>query len=286
MDFMDRYLTLVRDYGLEYFKRWYGWYPGEVVSNEVDGESKGRVFVRVPMLQMPDGADTIPNPAYPMFGPFTPGPDKGSYNVPRVGDSVWVSFRNGDPSIPMYAPWGWFGNGEKPTEFESVEDRGWKTHAGHVVRFRDVEGDEAVLIQHKTGGKIEFDVSDKITIETNAGDRIIMDPNGSILIQQRAGTRAELTDSTAEIQASVSAKIKAPTIVLEGGNVELAAPGAVHPAVKGDILMIWLQALYAWVLAHTHPTTGPPPAPTGPPLPVPPVPSPPGTMLSSKTKTA
>ena len=113
---LDRFRAALKDFGLEYFGRWYGWYPGEVAS-VADPNGQGRIKVRVPMLQMDKANDVIPNYAYPMFGPFTPGPDMGSYNVPRVGDSVWVSFRNGNPSNPMYSPWGWFSKGERPARW-------------------------------------------------------------------------------------------------------------------------------------------------------------------------
>lgn len=284
MSIADKIKAMIKDFGIEYFGRWYGWYPGEVVSVD-DPQDQGRIKIRVPMLQLDPRNDTIPNFAYPMFGPFTPGPDKGSYNVPRVGDFVWVTFRNGVTSNPMYSPWGWHSQGQRPTEFESTEDRGWKTHAGHVVRFRDLDGDESILFQHTSGAKIEMDVENKIIIETNAGDIIRMDPSGTILIQHRGGTRAELDATSASIQASQSANIQAATITLQGTNVEIAAPGAIHPIVKGDVLMTWLSALYAWAISHVH-LTGPFPAPpTLPPLPIPPLPPPPASMNSSKAKT-
>jgi hypothetical protein len=282
----DRIKAAIRDFGLEYFGRWYGWYPGVVTSVD-DPDGQGRIKVRVPMLQVDPRSDEIPDYAYPMFGPWTPGPDKGSYNVPRVGDSVWVGFRNGNPSNPMYAPWGWYGQNERPSEFETTEDRGWKTHSGHVVRFRDADGDESILIRHRGGAKVEMISDDHITIETNAGDIIRLDSTGSILFQHRAGTSVELMDSRVDIQASQSVLIQSPAITLQGNRVEIAGPGAIHPLVKGDVLLTWLQALYVWVLGHTHISsssgkpTGPSPASLG----APPPPPPPVIMNSGKSKT-
>lgn len=288
---IDRLKAAIRDFGIEYFGRWYGWYPGEVTSNS-DPQNQGRVKVKVPMIQLDPRNDEIPNFAYPVFGPFTPGQDKGSYNVPRVGDKVWVSFRNGNLSNPLYQPGGFFAKGERPSEFESTEDRGWKTHAGHVVRFRDQDGDESILIQHTTGAKVEMDSENKVVIETNAGDTVVIDPAGSILVRHRAGTRAELKETDVEAQASANAKVQAPNITLQGGNVQLAAPGAIHPVPKGDILMTWLSSFHAWAVAHTHITIGNPLniiplTPAGPTTPaVPPAPPPPVPLiLSTKTKT-
>lgn len=102
---IQQYLNIVKDFGLEYFKKYYGLYCGEVVDN-VDPQRQDRVRVKVPMLGLPSGKDTLPNWAYPIIGPFTAGPDKGSTFLPRIGDMVWVSFRNGNSSLPQYSSGG------------------------------------------------------------------------------------------------------------------------------------------------------------------------------------
>jgi len=276
-------VNAIRQRGLEYFGRWYGWYPGEVVDNE-DPQRQDRVRVRVDALGLPDGQDVLPNWAYPQTGPWTPGPDKGSSNVPRVGDNVWVCFENGNTSTPRYAPSGWYASGEKPAEFETVEDRGWKTHAGHVVRFRDLDGDESILFRHANGGQVELESDNSIVIKTVAGDIIDIDPQGSVLVQHRAGTKVEMQTTSIDIQASVRATIKAARVVAEASQTELSAPGATHPVVKGDLLFGWLQQLHSWAVGHVHLSAAPtmPTSNSQPPgLPLPPPPA----MLSTKTRT-
>jgi len=285
---IQQLIRTLREHGLEYFKRYYGVYAAEVVDN-ADPRRQDRVRVRVPMLGLPSGKDTLPNWAKPiLLGPFTPGKDKGSTFVPRIGDWVNVMFENGNSSLPQYAVGGWYAIGEKPDEFVTEEDRGWKTHSGHVVRFRDQDGVEEILIEHTGGGKIEFAPDNKITIETNLGDVITLDPSGNLLVQHRLGTKLELEDTMATLQASLQATIKAAKVVVEASQVEIAAPGAVHPLLKGDLVLTYLQTLHAWLLLYVagHQHTGV--APGSPTTPFPPPalpPSPPPTMLSVKSKT-
>jgi uncharacterized protein involved in type VI secretion and phage assembly len=282
------FVSTLMERGLEFFKRYYGVYVGQVVDNE-DPQNQDRVRLRVPMLGLPTGKDTLPNWARPVqLGPFTPGNNKGSTFVPRVGDWVNVTFENGNSSTPQYSTGGWYAKGEKPAEFATVEDRGWKTHSGHIVRFRDEGEAEEILIQHTAGGKIEFTVDNTITVETNAGDKVVIDPTGNVLVQHRSGTKMELDDSSATIEAVLLATIRAQQVVLEASQTKLSAKGAVHPVVKGDVILQYLQTLHAWLLlyvaSHQHVTTTPslPTTPFVPPA-LPPVPPP--TMLSVKTKT-
>lgn len=293
----ERFLHKIRIFGLEYFDRFYGSYEAEVTDNE-DPDDQGRIKVKVPAFQI-GGEGEIPNWAYPKGGEFPKGDDQGSYNVPPEGSYVWVEFENGDPSLPIYEM-GWHAQGERPSEFESTDDRGWKTPSGHIVRFRDKDGDEAILIEHKSGGKLEYKSDDIIEMKTKDGDKVEMDPSGSVTVEHRGGskteieqnkvttetstgTKLELKSAAAELSANASIKLKAPTVTIDGSAAINLGQGAASQILKGTEFTSWLSSFFTWVSTHTH-ITGAPGSPTSP-SPAPPPAPPIASFLSTKSKT-
>lgn len=297
---LREFMHKVRTFGMEAFDRYYASYKGEVVRND-DPEGRGRVIVRVPALQL-DSDAPVPQWAMPKGGAFNRNEGRGVVDVPDEGDQVWVEFQEGDPNQPIYTPAGFFAEGDLPDEFEVPNDRGWKTHAGHVVRFRDADGDESILIEHANGGRLEWKADDKIEVVTSGGDTLRMDPSGSVELEHRGGPRYEMTSSkvtaetpsgsrmalkpgTAEIASNAQVTVKSKRVLVAGSaSIELGK-GAISPLVKGDVLSSWLTTFFTWAVGHIHgPHLPPIVGPSLPPL-VPPPPPPVPAMLSVRSRT-
>ena len=89
------------DKGLEYFGLYYGLYRGVVADNE-DPKFQGRLKLRVPQFYR----DTVPD--YWAWGKGQAAGRNGGINwLPEVGDTVWVSFQNGDKRFPVWE-YGWW----------------------------------------------------------------------------------------------------------------------------------------------------------------------------------
>lgn len=295
-DFRE-FVENVRLYGLEFYDRYYGVYKAEVVDND-DPEDRGRVRVRVPMLQV-DGDAAIPNWALPAGGaPINRADGRGTYNVPAEGDQVWVRFQGGDVDVPVYEPGGFHAEDEIPDDFKLPDDRGWKTRGGHYLRFRDADDDRSIRVQHASGTRIDLADGGAAEVRTHKGDRIELDPAGAVAIEHRGGPRVEIDGSTVVAMTADGAKFElgpdgarvesSPKIVLQSKRIVADAAGtlklgesASSPVPKGDVLADWLQKFYQWAAAHTHPT------PQGPTSPSPQTPPPPPgpSMLSKLSKT-
>lgn len=286
----QKFVHKVRTYGLEYVDRFYGTYKAEVVRND-DPDDRGRVLLRVPILQLDNDAP-IPNWALPKGGPFNRGSGRGSVDVPAEGDHVWVEFQNGNPDMPVYTPTGFFADGDMPEEFDTPDDRGWKTRSGHVVRFREKDGEESVLIRHKDEAEMEMDADGKVTVRTKDGDKLELDPSGKVTVEHRGGSKCELSKNkievdsdsgssmtlkpkTAELESDAQVKVKSKRIVLDGSAIIEVGKSATSPIVKGNALASWLSTFHGWAVAHLHGPHAPgsPPVPPVTPPPAPPIPS-------------
>ena len=105
---MDRkFKNAIQEQGLEQTGRFYGLYQGIVMENE-DPEKRGRLKVKIPSVL----ADQV-------FEKWIYG--KSIFNgnticiwaIPSVGSGVWITFINGDPSMPIWEM-GWFSDKEIP----------------------------------------------------------------------------------------------------------------------------------------------------------------------------
>lgn len=278
----SEFLKNLVDYGLEYFELYYGVYRAQVTRNN-DPDEQGRVRVKVPALSMPNDAE-VPHWAYPIATGYPIGEGKGDYKVPDVGDYVFVMFEGGRIYSPLYYPGGWFARGEKPSEFETPEDRGFKTTSGHVFRTRDASGDESLLIRHKGGTQVEVNSKGAVLLETQAGDKLELDTQGDALLRHSSGsqilmdkigatieaknasgTSVTLNGPNATVESAAQVTLKCQRLVLNGAaSVELGG-GAISPLIKGDTFVAWLGTFVAWAAAHVHVPLTPPIAPPPPP---------------------
>jgi Type VI secretion system/phage-baseplate injector OB domain len=87
--------TTLQQYGLEFYKRYYGFYKATVYDNK-DPKNKWRIKISMP--QMYD--EVFDEWALPIGMPF--GFDKQFQFLPQKGDEVWVSFENGDARRPLW----------------------------------------------------------------------------------------------------------------------------------------------------------------------------------------
>jgi hypothetical protein len=212
-------------------ERFYGKYPGTVLSNEAqDGAAhRGELRVQVSGIleENPDGSGQRPIEvvAKPSFLP-------GYFFIPEANAKVWVEFIAGEINCPIWTGV-WYPqdatpqtvDDAAPTEFQKII----RTASGHVVQLDDTDREWKIVVRHKSGSAIEIDKDGKITI-TDTGDDT----------------------------AIVSNKISLGT---QGGAAE--------PLVLGDTLKTKLEdligTLSTHVKSHVHPTgVGPSgPAATG-----------------------
>ena len=248
-------------HGLEYFNKYYGAYRGQVERND-DPKDRGRVQVRVPAV----GHVKVLDVWVDMVS-LSAGEDRGVFWPPEVGDTVWVSFEQGNPSKPEGYWGGWFAKDWLPSELSQSsvtltvdgqsqartvpEKRGFVTRKGHRLIFNDADGEETVeLVWHQS----------------------VSDPDRSLSTDRSVGLTSMLTfnENSITLQHSDGSKI-----VIEDGKIKIDATlveiavGADQAAVRGDELIAWLRT-------HTHGTAWGPST-----TPLQTIPS---TVLSSVTK--
>lgn len=150
----------IKDKGLEYFNRYYATYRGTVHSNE-DPDNLGRLQLKVPNVY---GDEAYEEWAYPK-GVYA-GKDIGSFCLPNDGDTVWVSFENGDSRYPLWE-YGWWLEGSVPAG-ATPEVKVLQTTSGNKIVFDDEDG--LIHIEDSYGNVVELNkngvsvVSDNISL--------------------------------------------------------------------------------------------------------------------------
>ena len=270
----EEILDNITRYGIEFYRVYPGIYRGIVTANN-DPRKQGRIQAHVPTIG--DRASTT------WIKPMAlgAGDNRGIFWPPEVGDPVYVSYAEGQPTRPECYFGGWFGYRDDDTDVpenlgysgDYPDIRGMVTRMGHKLIFSDADGDERVeLIWNKpnasdaaksdrtvtasegsvSGGggtaSIKFtpNGSIEITDNSNPAQTIILDSqSGKIEISDKTGNKVTLSASGAVIDAQVIS----------------LGQGATEPLVKGQQWLIWAAA-------HTHPTSvGPSGPPTTPPTP-------------------
>lgn len=267
-------------YGLEFYKRYYGIYRAEVVATN-DPKARGRVQIYCPEVGHTTTLNVWVDPAF-----HASGTDRGWFWPPEVGDSVWVSFERGDSSKPRVYFGGWHGTDEIPSEIRPTKDqppkkRGVALRTGHRFFFDETAGSETIELTWqaptsqpvdkatapRTGtakstllfdkdGSISLssrDAKSSIKLDATSGSVTIKDPNNNVITMDSSGVKIS-TQGNVTIDGAVSCAINAQMVSL--------CSGADSPAVRGTDLMTWLSS-------HAH---GCAVGPTTPPL-VPPTPN-------------
>jgi hypothetical protein len=272
MSAFDVFYQRLVETGLEFFKKFYGLYRAEVIKTD-DPQSRGRIQIQCPEVGHTTVVNKWVDPSFPAAGL-----NRGWFWPPEVGDSVYVSFERGDPSMPKVYFGGWFGTADVPKEFASDKKeptkRGFALRNGHAFVFVEKSGEESIELtwrkpssapeKKKTAdrgdekayllfdkeGSIKIENKNKTSVELNAKDKKIViteKDNSNIITIDKDGVKIE-TKGKLLVEGAKEATINAKKVNL--------AEGADTPAVRGDDLKQWLSQ-------HTHPTAV---GPSGPPV--------------------
>lgn len=288
MTTVGEFLEKIMLYGLEYFKVYHGVYRG-LVTRVDDPEERSRVQAYVPQVGQAKAPDVWIKPS--MNGS---GLQRGSFWPPEVGDTVYVSFANGDPSRPEFYLGGWYGyqnnTSDAPSEFAYVNGipvaRGFVTRMGHSLVFSDEDGNERIELRwHRAAAGDPARTTGQLSADRATGDAasLTFKPDGSVELTdinaskvtlsgdgrkieiKDVNTNSILMDSTGiRIQDANgnSITMAAAGITIDGASINLGE-GADSPAMRH---IDWST----WESAHIHPTGVGPSGPAVPP-PTPPI---------------
>jgi len=261
----EEILDNITRYGIEFYRVYPGLYRAVVTANN-DPRGQGRIQAHVPSMQ--ERAMTVwIKPA--MLGA---GAGRGVFWPPEVGDPVFVSFAQGQPSRPECYVGGWFGyrggSSDVPEDLGYSGDypdiRGMVTRMGHKLIFSDADGDERIEIVWNKASTSDEAKTDR-TKTAGEGDNtqgggnasIKFTPDGSIEITDNANPaqtiKTNATQGTIEVAdkngnkvvlSAAGARIEATSIDLGGSDTSPST----EPGVKGT-------AWFKWAVSHTHPTS-------------------------------
>ncbi len=156
----EKFLKILRTFGLEYFKKYYGIYRATIEDND-DPENLGRLKLNIPQIY----GENSYNYWAGSKGIFA-GNQIGSFIIPNIGDGVWVEFENGDARYPIWS-YGWWAKEQVP-EGATIDNKVFQTTSGHHIEFDDGLG--LIRVTDKNSNIIELNdkgvsiISDKISL--------------------------------------------------------------------------------------------------------------------------
>jgi len=126
--------------GLENFGLYYGIYSGIVIEHDKTNPHKLRL--KIPSVW----GEALPSQIYATAEGVMGGRKYGMMIAPQIGDIVWVKFRYGNPSAPVWSFTG-FGKDERPKEYLHPEVFGFRTPNGNLITIDDVDG--IIRVKHQ-----------------------------------------------------------------------------------------------------------------------------------------
>lgn len=272
----EEILENISKYGIEFYRTYPGLYRGLVTANN-DPLKAGRIKARVPAIH-----DEAPNvwikPA--MQGA---GNGRGMFWPPEVGDTVYVTFAQGNPGRPELYIGGWYGWPENQSRVPSElgysgsypDIRGFVTRWGHTLLFSDEDGNERVeLIWNKPNAADAARTDTRRT--TTAGEGVNTQGGGRASLKFTPDGSIEITDNATPNQ-TIKMNATAGTIEIadkNGNKVTLGPTGATVEAPQIDLggqateFAIKGTSWLRWAATHTHGTSmGPTTPPAVPPTP-------------------
>lgn len=173
-------MNIIKNSGIESMGRFYGTYLGFVKSIK-DPLELNHLLLYVPEVMGPNGnlVWAIPKNT---FG----GKGYGSQVIPRVGDTVWVTYRQGHPRYPLWEL-GHYGKGEKPEEFKELDTYGFITPGGIKILLKDSGG--SVHVEIPSGDSLS--VKENRIALTNADGTLLEIDGKEIKVNGDHLTRAE-----------------------------------------------------------------------------------------------
>ena len=185
--------------------------PGLYAGKVEEQRERGELVVSIPSVYEKTDPEchAIARPCLPY----------GHYYVPEVGDYVWLAFENGDATAPV-----WLGvfypPGTIPSEAGGDSDpptkRVIQTKPGNFLELDDTDGEEAVVLQDKSGNSVTLH-KDEVLIQDPNGNRVALQ-NDKVVIEDANGNSLELGSS----QVLLTCK-QDLTIDASGKNVEIKA---------------------------------------------------------------
>jgi hypothetical protein len=141
------------------------------------------------------------------------GTGAGFFAVPLVGAGVWIEFEAGDVSRPIWSG-AWWAAGEVPMNEQGVPAR-----------------PETKILRSDFGLLIALDdTAQTITLSDALGLNLMT---------------IKVLEGTIEVHSAVRVVLEAP--IIQHGQ------GAAHPAVLGDLLLLYLNQLVTMFNVHLHP---------------------------------
>lgn len=272
---LTQFYEYMKNYGLEWFNKYYSDYRGVVFSNK-DPEGKGRIQAICPSAVGDQVLGKWIEPTH-----MTSGAGRGMFFPPEQGDPVWISFENGDAEYPIYrgGSWGPLGaNGaEVPVELKpesdgTVNKRGFVTRARHKLIFDDTTGEEKIVVQRlddatsvsldKEGVKIVGPNGSFIAVDNAEGAVMIVDKRGqSFSITEDGFVFADSEGNTQvygkggiQLVSAKNAVINAPQLDIVSNGVNIGKD-AIEPAVLGQQLFTWITSTLVMIVnSHVHGT--------------------------------
>lgn len=179
MDLFTEFLELFKSRGLSSHGRFYSIYRGIVVDN-ADPEFRARLKIKCPAVFK---NETFDGWAFPRG--MAAGKKWGFYAIPSVGDQIWVSFEEGDPSFPIWEYGTW-------------------TDAHPVPETAKIKTQDNFVFQTPKGQRIEFnDSTDKITITDKTGNVLELSSRG-FSMKKGSVTAASLFEELFDLFASTT----------------------------------------------------------------------------------
>ena len=194
MRFFAEFMDQLKKFGLEFFSRYYSFYPGIVVDN-ADPEKRGRVKVELPSILGPGKIHgTWAEPVDMRLS----GSGTGEFFPPYVGQMVQVMFEHGDLNYPCYKG-GHYSKNELPQAFLDgyPNVRGFVFKSGQTILVDENEGQQKIVIKNPSGSQVVIDdTSGKETASLihKLGSKIYMDENGAVIMQSKSGCTIKEAD--------------------------------------------------------------------------------------------
>jgi uncharacterized protein involved in type VI secretion and phage assembly len=167
-----------------------------VVVGIVTAVDVGKVKVNFPWLDAGHESDWI------RIATIMSGGNAGSFFMPNVKDEVLVAFDHGDTRFGYVVGFMW--NGQDAAPGTDVRDRKLVSKNGHMIRFLDSTPDAGSM--------------------------------GAVVIEDASGNRITLSDGKVVVQSKFSIEIEAPTIYLQGPNMNADSGGPPQNAWKRRVL--------------------------------------------------
>ena len=245
--------------------RYYGKYRASVVGID-DADQLGAIDVTVPSV-FPDGHRVRARACFP----------PGTFWVPPIGATVFVEFEAGDPAQPLWVGvWHAVGSPPEKSAVSPPEVRMLHTPSGHEIRFHDREGEERIVVRHRSDAFLSIDEHGSVVVAAKDGSYVYLNADtGEVSIVSKQGHLVSMNyDGVAVashdgsvVDLGSKVKITSPGAVqVVGKSVEIAAGSIVLGGDKAQLSLMVAEMFAPIFNAHVHPTGVGPSGPAVPPL--------------------